>query len=265
MDSRYHYQTYTVSRRENRLLLVTDVHNCNIDWYGVTAEERLSLMCGCFTKHYERQPYDAILSLGDYSLDFWKWNEGGSYLWNPPVSRTEEFVRKFVPQMPTEFFMIPGNHEQYSHTDWQRIVGRPREYAIVYGDCVFAMLDTFSGNLDPTENHDGCYTCINVEFLSAVLRDHSDKRIILCAHDIIPTQESDEARELIASEPRIVCAFAGHIHRHNTVLLPESWRHLPVYYCGDFSYNGGGTGDKNWGYRLLELSGDTLSTEYIRV
>ena len=266
MDHRYAYQTYTVPCRENRLLLVTDVHNCHIDWYNTTAEDRLSMMCRSFAEHHERQPYDAILSLGDYSLDFWKWNEGGSYLWNPPISRTDEFVRQYIPQMPTEFFMIPGNHEQYSHEDWRRITGRPREYAVVYGDYVFAMLDTFAGNLNPTENHDGCYTGINAAFLSAVLDDHPDKTVILCAHDIIPAMEQNHAAQtLIQSEPRIVCAFAGHIHRDNTVLLPPSWRCLPVFYCGDFSYNSGRTGEKNWGYRLLNLNGETLSTEYIRV
>ena len=265
MDNRYLYQTYTVSCKEKRLLLVTDIHNCHIDWYGTTAAERLTRMCQCFREQYERQPYDAILSLGDYSLDFWKWNEGGSYLWDPPVSRTEEFVKNYIPQMPTEFFMIPGNHEQYSHKDWQRITGRPREYAVIYGDYVFAMLDTFSGQLDPKENHDGCYTGINTEFLSSVLDDYPDHRIILCAHDLIIAKESDAAQTLIRTNPRILCAFTGHTHRDNTLILPDSLRHLPVFYCGDFSYNGGRQQEKNWGYRLLDLCGDAISTEYVRV
>lgn len=265
MESCYEYQTYTIPCNEKRLLLITDVHNCHIDWYGTSAEERLSQMCRCLSEHYRRQPYDAILALGDYSLDFWKWNEGGSYLWNPPVSRTEEFVQRYLPLLPTECFMIPGNHEQYSHADWMRITGRPREYAVVYGDYVFAMLDTFGGQLDPKENHDGCYTGINTAFLSAVLHDYPGKTIILCAHDLIPTQEGDAAQTLIAEHPQIVCAFAGHIHRDNTVLLPDTWRSLPVFYCGDFSYNSGRTGERNWGYRLLDCSGCRLSTEYIRV
>ena len=161
--------------------------------------------------------------------------------------------------------MIPGNHEQYSHDDWQNITGRPREYAVVYGDYVFAMLDTFAGQLDPKENHDGCYTGINTAFLSAVLHDHPDKSVILCAHDLIPSLEQDAARTLICENPQIVCAFTGHTHRDNTMILPASWRNLPVFYCGDFSYNSGREQTKNWGYRLLDLAGDVLSTEYIRV
>ena len=31
------------------------------------------------------------------------------------------------------------------------------------------------------------------------------------------------------------------------------------------SYNSGRQQEKNWGYRLLDLTGDTVSTEYIRV
>lgn len=265
MNERYDYQTYTITGENNRLLLVTDVHLCHIDWYGTNACDRLSLMCKHLNDHYGKQPYDAILSLGDYSLDFWKWNEGGSYLWNPPVSNTETFVKTFVPQLPVDFYMIPGNHEQYGEENWRRIVGRAREYAVAYGKYVFVMLATFSGNLDPTENHDGCYTGINTAFLSAVLRDHPDKKIILCAHDIIPSQESDEARALIASETRILCAFTGHTHRNNTVLLSDGWRNLPVFYCGDFSYCAGGLKEKNWGYRILELSDDRISAEYFNV
>ena len=225
----------------------------------------MELLCRSLREAHVRQPYDAVLSLGDYSLDFWAWNEGGSFLWEPPVSNTDVFVKKYVPFMPTEFYMIPGNHEQYGEQDWVRITGRPREYIVVYGEYVFVMLDTFAGQLDPKVNHDGCYTGINVELLAAVLRDYPDKKIILCAHDLYVWKESEAARALILENSRIICAFAGHTHRDHTLLLPDSWRCLPIFYCGDFSYNEGHGKDKNWGYRLLDLSREAISTAYIRV
>lgn len=258
------YKEYKIDKKAGRILLVTDIHNCHIDWHETSTADRMNMLCKTLKAEYERNPYDAILSLGDYSLDFWKWDIGGSFLFDPPVSNTNAFVEKYVSEIPTDFFMIPGNHEQYGNERWKKITGRPREYVITYGDTVFVMLDTFAGNLDPSENHDGVYTGINVSLLSEILNNYSDKKVMLCAHDIIILKESDSARELIAGENRIICAFAGHTHRDNTLILPESWRRLPVFYCGDFSYNGGRNREKNWGYRVLDLSSESISTEYVR-
>lgn len=258
------YQTYTVPCDAQRLIFVTDIHHCHGTWYGMDGEDRMDLLCRTLNREYEAKPYDAILSLGDYSLDFWAWEVGGSCLWETPVSYTDDFVKKYVPQMPTAFYMIPGNHEQYGGEAWQRITGMPREYAVLYGDYVFVMLDTFAGELDPSVNHDGRYTGINVELLAQVVADHPGKKIILCAHDLYIPRESEEARSLVLQNPNIVCAFTGHTHRDNTLILPESWRSLPVFYCGDFSYSESRKKEKNWGYRVVDLSRGVVSTEYVR-
>ena len=264
MKTSCNYTAYTVSCEAKRLLLVTDIHSCHIKWHELENGERMTLLCKALNEEHKKQPYDAILSLGDYSLDFWGWNNGGSYLKDPPVSNTEEFVKKYVSQMPTNFYIIPGNHEQYGNETWRKIVGTPREYVVVYGDYVFVMLDTFAGNLDPKEHHDGVYTGVNTSLLSAVIKDYPDKKIILCAHDISLPSESEKLREMILEHKQIICAFVGHTHKDNTLILPDSWRHLPVFYCGDFSYSGKDGGAKNWGYRVLDLSNAAISTEYVK-
>ena len=256
------YKEYTVRYNTGRLIIVTDIHNCHCVWHGASNEERMELLCESLREEYQKRPYDAIISLGDYSLDYWAFNEGGSCLWDVPVSRTAEFVKKYVPLMPTEFFMIPGNHEQYGMKAWESITGRPREYLIRYGKHTVAMLDTFAGGLDPSENHDGCYTGINTGLLLQALQTGED--VILCAHDICPDKESEAARGAVCNNPCIKCAFAGHTHRDNTVILPKSWREMPVFYCGDFSYSTLCEG-RNWGYRRLELSTFAVRTEYVRV
>lgn len=260
------YKEYIIEKSENnRLLIITDIHNCHIEWSETATYDRMEILCDSVNKEYEKRPYDGILSLGDYSLDFWKWDVGGSYLWEKPISRTEDFVKKFVHKLPHKMFMIPGNHEQYGKDDWERITGFPREYSVVYGDKVFVMLDTFAGNLDPREHSDGEYTGISTELLTEVLNNHPDKKIFLCAHDLIPSMESDKAREIILNNSRIVCAFTGHTHRDNTVILPDEWRNLPVFYCGDFSYNLSGDEEKNWGFRIVDFKNGVFSTEYVRV
>lgn len=258
------YTEYTLNPPENnRILLVTDIHNCHAEWYHTKNEDRMELLCKALTEAYEKRPYDVILCLGDYSLDFWVCNIGGSYLWDKPVSRTQEFVEKYRSRFPVQSFMIPGNHEQYGNEKWKEITGTPREFAVVYGDYVFAMCDTFAGNLDPTENSDGTYTGLNVDFLTEVLNAHPDKKIFLCAHDILADKENEAAKVLIRDNKQIICAFAGHIHQSITCFLDESWRNLPVIYCGDFSYEGIAYSDKpHWGFRFLNL-GEHFTTEYI--
>ena len=227
--------------------------------------DRMELMCSVLNDEYENYPFDCLLSLGDYSLDHWRWDIGGSYLWDKPVSKTEDFMNRFYSKLPLKLYMIPGNHEQYGADDWKRITGFDREYAVVYGDYVFVMLDTFAGELDPKEHSDGVYSGINVKLVRKVLENHPSKRVILCAHDLIPENESEDARKLIFDEKRILCAMTGHTHRDNTVILPDNWRNLPVFYCGDFSYNGGRNKEKNWGFRIIDLNDDKFSTEYVRI
>lgn len=260
------YTEYTVENTDNkRIIIITDIHNCHFEWHDMPNEERMELVCDSLKKEYELKPYDTILALGDYSLDYWKWNIKGSYMWDVPVSRTDEFMKKYYPKFPTKAYIIPGNHELYSNEEWIHFTGFPREYAVVYGDYVFVMLDTFAGDLAPKEHSDGVYSGLNVKFIKEVLCDHPDKKIILCTHDLDASKESEEAAELIREEKRIICAFAGHTHKDNTVILPDSWRNMCVFYCGDFSYNGGRQKEKNWGYRILDFNGESLSTEYKRI
>lgn len=258
------YKLYRVEQKKNRLVIATDIHHCHMVWHDTASDERMNRLCEALEREYKKAPYDAVLALGDYSLDHWAWNEGGSALWNPPVRHAEAFVKNYLPKMPTPWYMIPGNHEQYGPEVWEAITGRPREYAVTYGSYLFLMLDTFGGELDPNRNHDGCYTGLNVSFIRKAMEDHPEKTVVLCAHDLLVDRESEEARRLIFENPRILCAFTGHTHRDNTLLLPASWRNLPVFYSGDFSYNAGRSKERNWGYRILELSEKGVSTEYVK-
>ncbi|MBO5060626.1 MAG: metallophosphoesterase [Clostridia bacterium] len=257
---------YVCEKSDNkRILIVTDVHYCDHVWHKTVNEDRMKMLCESINNEYEQKPFDMILCLGDYSLDFWAWGEGGSYLNNPPVSNTQNFMREIYPKFPVKTYLIPGNHEQYGNEKWKEITEFPRQFSVVYDDYVFLMCDTFGGDLDPTDHSDGTYTGIDTELLKAAIKTHSDKKIILCAHDIYPEQESEELKKIISENDRIICAFTGHTHRSNTVILGSEWRNLPVFYCGDFSYSAGCSADApNRGYRILDLE-NGFSTEYKRV
>ncbi len=257
---------FNIESTENRrILLATDLHNCHEVYHGMQNDERMELLVKSLNRYYELMPYDAILCLGDYSLDHWGWREGGSCLWNPPVSRTREFCEKHRSRFPAPSFMLPGNHEQYSDARWQELVGNPREFVVVYGGYVFAMCDTFAGNLDPSENSDGTYTGLRAEFLAEVLEAYPDKQVFICAHDIGPTLEGEDVKSLIRENPRIICAFTGHTHRARTVFAGEELRNLPFIYCGNFSQGGvAGSKKSHHGFTLLNLE-KRVFAEYIPV
>ena len=145
----------------HRILITSDVHNCHCTWHGTPNDVRMETYVRAVEEAKRRNPYDMTLCLGDVSLDFWAWSEGGSYLWDPPVSRTAEFITKIMPHLPAPFYITPGNHEQYSPADWLRITGQPREQIVRTDYAVFVLLDSFSGDLGPTENSDGTYQPVN--------------------------------------------------------------------------------------------------------
>ena len=78
------------------------------------------------------------------------------------------------------------------------------------------------------------------------------------------SQISRRHAKIICENKQIVCAFTGHTHRDNTVILSDEWRNMPVFYCGDFSYNLARDREKNWGYRTLDFKEGVFSTEYVR-
>lgn len=258
------YPEYSLQNpKHKKILFLTDIHYCSQTWHGVENNERMNLLCTALKKEYERNPYDMILCLGDYSLDFWCC--GGSYLNSPKTCNTENFVKKVFPDFPAPAYMLPGNHEQYGDELWKNITGFPRRFSIIYDGCVFVMCDTFSGNLNPKENSDGVYAGINSDFLRNIISRHNDKKIFLCMHDLQPDKENEDIRKMIKENDNIICAFTGHTHSSNTLILSSQWRNLPVFYCGDFSYCANYTDDSkpHWGYRLLNLE-NNLSTEYIQ-
>ena len=75
----------------NKVLIMSDVHLCSGDWHGTTSENRMDKMIEDLNKAYAAEPYDAIFFLGDYSLDFWKYEKSGSFLYQG-ISNTNKLV-----------------------------------------------------------------------------------------------------------------------------------------------------------------------------
>ncbi|MBQ9117289.1 MAG: metallophosphoesterase [Clostridia bacterium] len=248
------------------VILASDIHLCHIDWYGMQNESRVDKFFSDIRARYEQEPFDALLLLGDYSLDYWAWEIKGCFL-NEGKSYSELFaikLRQALGDLPIKISMIAGNHEQFGEEAWNRITGFSREDVYINGDTVFLLLDTFAGNLDPTEHSDGTYTGANVAKIKEYLQRYSEKRFVLCAHHFDPQRESEEFRRLLRDEERIICLFGGHVHRSCALPLGEEYGNKTLIYTGNYSYSAERPITRSmWGYREVVLSPTELSTRYV--
>ena len=241
-----------------RIIIASDIHYCQRDWYGWDKDERMEHFLASLEAEYQRDPYDMILMLGDYSLDHWKWQEKGTYL-TIGRSYTKEFVEKYCSRLKVPYYMIPGNHEQYGEEKWREITGFSRQFSVEYGEYLFVMLDTYAGNLDPTEHHDGVFTRIDAEYLRSEMESHPNHKIILCSHMFDIAGESDEVKELVKDE-RVLCLFCGHTHGTNIVKLPEELGHKRVIFTGN--YGESANLDCMCGFRDLVITDHELTSSY---
>ncbi|MBP3323519.1 MAG: hypothetical protein J6M16_04935 [Clostridia bacterium] len=54
-----------------RVLVASDIHLCHVDWYGMENSKRVKRFIEDVKKEYEKDPFEMLLLLGDYSLDHW--------------------------------------------------------------------------------------------------------------------------------------------------------------------------------------------------
>ena len=255
-----------MSRR--RFLIASDIHWCHIDWYGVKNDDRMQLFVKHVKEEYEKDPFEALLLLGDYSLDHWKWNVQGCWL-KEGRSNTRLFCdRVLAPlkELGVPMAVIAGNHEQYGRRLWQAITGGfKRQDVLVTDDVLFILPDTFGADLDPTEHSDGTYCGTDVKFVRAQMEKYPDKKVVLCAHHFEPGRESEAFKKLVREDDRILCLFGGHVHRSLVVELGEEWGNKALLYTGNYSYNGGKQPptESMWGFRDLILTDGELHSRYI--
>ena len=111
-----------------RVLIATDIHYCHFDYGGMHRDEKVKFLVKQIKEEYEREPFECILMLGDFSLDHWKWQVQGSWL-KEGRSYTAEFIEGYCKELPAPCYMIAGNHEQYGEEKWRELTGGAREHA----------------------------------------------------------------------------------------------------------------------------------------
>lgn len=236
-----------------------------MDWLGVETEDRLQGYVDALKAEYAKEPFEALLLLGDYSLDHWGYQVKGSYI-EKGISNTKRFVDEYLSQLkhlPIEIRMIAGNHEMYGEQLYFALTGYHREDVYVTGDWLFVLMDTFKGMLDPTEHCDGVYTGADVEFLKTQMEKYPDKKVIICSHYIEPWRDTEEFKRLLRDD-RVICLFAGHTHKSEIWHMEEEYGSKKTVFTGQYSeLNKKLMTDSMWGFRELILTDDCLESSYI--
>lgn len=248
---------------KHRIIMMSDLHLCHLSWNGHTSEYRMEKMVKDLNAYNKENPYSNILFMGDYSLDFWQHGEKGSWI-NQGVSNTKNLIEGYFKDLDCQdYLMIPGNHEQYSNEKWKEITGNDRQTYTVIGGWLFILLDTFNKNLDPTTHSDGTYSGADVEYIKTVMAENPDMPVIIAAHHINKEKESDEFRELVANDERIVCLFSGHEHHNRNVKLDRRWGGKMLFHFGNYAYTKNVTVKEcMWGWRSLVFDNNGITVEY---
>lgn len=252
--------------KKSKIILMSDIHYRCRNFFGRLPEEIAELLCEDLAAEYKKEPYDALLLLGDYSLDHWAWQTKGTYI-NEGISNSKLFVEHYLNRIVPDGVsvrMIAGNHEQYGETLWRELTGHQRRSHIVIGDILFILTDTFGADLDPTEHSDGTYCGANVTDIIELMARYPDKKVILCAHWFDINAESQEFCELLRKEERIICLFCGHNHKSCIANTGENNGKKPILYTGHYSYSGEPNNIRCLpGYRVLEIDKDGLLSKYV--
>ena len=246
------------------MVIAADVHLCHIDWYGMSSEDRMTKMIEDMNEYYDEYGYDAILFLGDLSLDFWETGILGSWR-HMNVSNTDIFLKDYASKLKCEDrYIIPGNHEQYGDKLWKEITGYSRQYYFKIGGYLIFMLDNFAGDLDPDTDNVGVYTCTDVDFIRKTMDKNPDMPVILCAHyfDLgIEAANGSGFRDLVCDD-RIVALFCGHDHVRTVQYLGPLYGDKIIFHCGQYSYTNSTVLECPWGFRTVRMDEDGLTVSY---
>jgi len=242
-----------------RVLLLSDIHYCQENFGGISADEKARQMIRQIKEEHEKDPFAMILFLGDYSMDHWRGGTQGTWL-TQNLSYTKLFVDQYCKDLPVPYYMLAGNHEQYDNDQWREITGFDRNAEFVIGEYLFILWDSFGENLNPTDHSDGTYTPPKVEEIRRIMAAHPGKKVILCSHYFFPNCSPGESA--LIRDSRVVCLFQGHTHDSDVITLPEEYGAKKLIQTGGW-FDVAPASNWVWGVRDLYLEDNRVTSGYI--
>lgn len=259
---------------ELRVLITSDVHHTNVNtWYGITSDLRMKWWVNAIKKEHESAPIDLIIISGDTSLDHY--SDKGSYT-TQGISTTKSFVENYVSQLPEEIpvYILPGNHEQFSNSQWKQMTGNDRQFTVEMKGNLFICLDNYNSKLEPYRTGDPDYTPTDVDYVKEQMEKYPDcDKVWLVAHMFDTKQETDAFKSLLKGEKRIKGLFAGHTHQCSVIKLGNDYGGKRIAQTGNYSYtyytaipetiNISDVKNSFWGFRDLNITSESAISNYI--
>lgn len=232
------------------------------DAFGHTQREKVEKVFEGITYEDSKEPLDAVFVLGDLSIDDYDFR-------NLPINYCEQFKIDCLDRLRCPSFVLAGNHDSYPDELWREVFGYGRQYSVTVADQVFIMLDTFRAC--PASGASGAkYTPVDTDFLKSELARCRGKNIFLCSHFFSINSESEEFARLVRESDDIICLFHGHTHHNGVIELGEKYGNKQLFDIGGYGYHGMVVDGKYdflqfspawaWGYQILEISEDKIST-----
>lgn len=276
-----------MSALQNRFLLVSDMHYTTEETteelkqmypgantsaaagnaFGKTQKGKIDKLLGDILEEHRRSPLDAVLVLGDLSID-------DADFRNLPWDYCSRFREDCMDKLPCPAYALPGNHDSYPDAHWKEVFGYGREFTVSVGDCVFLMADTFREV--PAHGASGSpHNPLDPSFLRNCFGQHRRKKLFLCAHHLEQNTFLPEVQKMIRENRDLVCMFRGHVHKNSITDLGDELGGQKLIDIGGYGYKGrvvNGRYDFNyfdfawaWGYQILEIYDDCIRTYHVKV
>lgn len=256
------------SKKEYRVLFASDTHYLsgenlpNIHHWGgrISCDDRAQQWVDAVLEEHRRQPFDMMLFLGDYSLDWW----GDQGTWQKEgFSDAVKFFEKYMSRLPGDLpvYIMAGNHECYTDAQWKALSGYSRQGVITLGDNVFIMLDAFNSPALGDVTTEVGYTGPDLAYAKEQIEKYPGYNVYLCGHRLY----EDAFAELIAANDRIRAVIYGDTHRTIAWQATFGSNTVAVAETGQFSYPGINEvlHGWNWGFRELCITQTGAVSNYI--
>ena len=220
-------------------------------------------------EEHRRSPLDAVLVLGDLSVDDYDFRK-------LPFNYCRKFKEDCMDRLPVQSFALPGNHDSWPNDLWREVFDYDREYVREFGDCVFIMADTFADTPASKKNPGGGAPInpIHEDFLRESLEKYKGKKIFICAHHIDGDRITEEGKRLIKESGDVVFMYRGHVHVNSVMDMGEECGNVKLFDIGGYGYAMhviDGKYDFNvfdfkwaWGYQIIEVYDDKIKTYHVK-
>lgn len=236
-----------VTNQNIRVALISDIHYDSQQYKGMTPHNRMNWIVNMLNTEHGKKPIDMVLITGDISS-----NEGN----------TIEVINRYFKKLHVPFYILAGNHDLVSDSEWKANFHYLRDYSIVHGDYAFLITDTFNGSQLPEQGYYGQQPSpVNMELLQRNYEKVKDKNIFVIYHGMFGSSHHADLKDFIITKENIIAGFEGHWHTTGKVeLSPGKYS----FRNGHMSYGSGNNELDPWSFRVIEKREDKLITEIVQ-